>query len=71
MFRILLIISLILLAIPLFNKVASYTKNKVHDAAIAGEDLRDKAKNIGAAVKESVKELPQKIEDRNNGKSDK
>lgn len=68
MLRILIIIGLILLLIPLFNKVADYTKNKVHQAKEAGEDLRDKAKNVGAAVKESVQELPQKIEDKNNKK---
>ena len=68
MLRIIIIIGLILLAVPLFNKAVDYTKVKVHQAKEAGEDLTDKAKNIGSAVKESVQELPQKIKAKHDGK---
>ncbi len=68
MLRILILIGLILLAIPFFNKVMDYSKGKIHQAKEAGEDFADKAKNIGSAVKDSVNELPQKIKDKNDGK---
>ena len=68
MLRFLIIIGLILLSVPLFNKAADYTKNKVSQVKEAGEDLTDKAKNIGSAVKESVQELPKKIEEKNHEK---
>ncbi len=67
MLRLLIIIGLILLSVPLFNKAVDYTKNKVSQVKEASEDLTDKAKNIGSAVKESVQELPKKIEEKNHG----
>ena len=68
MLKFLIISGLILLAIPLFNKASDYTKDKVHQAKEAGEDLAIKAKNVGTAVKESVQELPHKIDAKNNPK---
>lgn len=65
MFRILLVITLILLAIPLFNKVSNYSKQKAHDVKESAAEIGSKAKNVKDAVVEAAKEVPQKIDQKN------
>jgi len=50
MLRILLIITLILISIPLFDKAKNYADKKI-----------EKAKVVGEAVKDAAKEIPKKI----------
>ncbi len=68
MFRILLIISLILLAVPLINKALNYTKDKAHDAKVAGEDASRTIKATGKVMKEVAKEIPQRIKEESDKK---
>lgn len=57
-----------MLAVPLFNKIASYTKEKVQDVKEAGQEVGHKAKVVGKVMKAVAKEIPQRIEKESDGK---
>lgn len=68
MFRILLVITLILLAMPLISKVKNYTKEKVQDVRDASGDMAKTVKTTGGVIKDVAKEIPQRIKDENDKK---
>ncbi len=52
MLRILLIITLILISIPLFNKAKNYADEKFEKIKVVGEAVKDAAKEIPKKVKQ-------------------
>lgn len=66
MIRALIIVTLILLAVPLFNKVVSYSKEKIQDVKEAGQDAGHTVKATGKVLKEVAKEIPHRIKEESN-----